>query len=464
MTANPPTDPPPLRYGALLAYALPGLPLALLGAAMLVFVPKLYAEDIGLGIAVSGLVLTAARVWDIVVGPLLAVFLDRAQTRFGRRRPWPIVGYAVIMVASYMLFLPPAGAGAGYLFAWAALLHVGVWLTDLPYLAWGAELSPHYHVRTKIAAGREILTILGTLLVAGLPVLLLGLPEEYTATPVEAAMLVLFWLVAGLLPVSLAFLYGAVPEPAMMATRRLAPMRGIAMIAGNGVFRMFLGVVVANGLANAVLATLFLVFVEHVLGHRALAGQLLVAYFAAAAVAVPVWVWLSRRLGKHRVWTAGMVLAALSLVWLPFLGPGDFAMFLVICLVAGAALGADLAMPPAILADLLDLDTLRSGEARGAQYFAVWRAAGKFGAALALGIVFPLLSAFGFDPRAGASDVGLFALAALFGLVPAGLKLVAAGIIWDYPVDAATQARIRKRIERRLGGRAVVEETKYPVS
>ncbi|MDJ0950542.1 MAG: MFS transporter [Alphaproteobacteria bacterium] len=450
MPRTKPSQTQPFALGTLIAYGAPGLPLALFASALLVFVPHFYAEEMGLGLVATGFVLTLARIWDIAIGPALGVLIDRIDTRFGRRRPWPMLGLAVILVAGWHLFLPRTGVGAGHLLGWSILFYTGLWLVRLPYLAWGAELSPDYAERTRITGWREIFGLLGTVSVASLPILLWQLPERSVAQADAAAMTLLFWLGAGLLPIGLAVLYGAVPERHLVPVRHSGPRRAFKMLARNGAFRWFLGVALAAMLANALQASLFLLFVEHALEIRSLAGPLLVAFFLAAALAIPVWVQASGRFGKHRVWAVAMAASAVATVCVPLLGAGEVWPFLVICLVSGAALGADLALPPAMLADIVDLDTLRSGDHRAGRYFALWAAAGKLAMALALGVAFPALAAFGFSPQTGPTgSLGLLGLAVLFGVAPAMLKLVAAGVIWGFPLTAEAHAAIRRRIEAR---------------
>jgi len=114
----------------------------------------------------------------------------------------------------------------------------------------------------------------------------------------------------------------------------------------------------------------------------------------------------------------------------------------------GLALGADLVLPPAIQADVIDVDTAATGEQRSGLYFAAWGLATKLALALAVGIAFPLLGAAGFDPAAGLrEDSGLVMLGFLYAGLPIVLKIAAAALMWHFPIDAAMQARLRAQIE-----------------
>ncbi|HRQ48185.1 MAG TPA: MFS transporter, partial [Rhodocyclaceae bacterium] len=191
---------------------------------------------------------------------------------------------------------------------------------------------------------------------------------------------------------------------------------------------LLLAVFAANGIAAAIPATTVLFFVADVIGAAQLSGLFLVLYFIAGAASLPLWVRIARRTGKLRAWLASMGLAVVTFVWAWTLGPGDHLAFAAICVFSGMALGADLAIPPAMLADMLARDTHPS-EARAGAWFGWWNFVTKANLALAAGLALPLLGALGY--ASGVRDPGaLAALSAVYALVPVGLKLGAASLLW----------------------------------
>ena len=160
-----------LRWSRALAYAAPGFALAIPLVPVFTFLPTLYARDVGLGLARTGTVLFVARAADFLLDPLIGLGSDRIETRFGRRKPWIVLGAIAAGAALVALFAPPAGAGARYLLLWLALLYFGFTAVQVPYTAWGAELVPDYNERTRIAGMREGLTLAGIVATGALPVL-----------------------------------------------------------------------------------------------------------------------------------------------------------------------------------------------------------------------------------------------------------------------------------------------------
>jgi glycoside/pentoside/hexuronide:cation symporter, GPH family len=127
----------------------------------------------------------------------------------------------------------------------------------------------------------------------------------------------------------------------------------------------------------------------------------------------------------------------------PFLGAGDVVPFLFVTFVAGLTLGADLAMPAAMLADAVDHDSLETGQRRTGIYFAVWGMAAKFAAALVVGVSLEWLAFAGFVPNLANDAAVLRALSVMFGIFPIVFKLVALALVWNYALTARRQAALR---------------------
>jgi Na+/melibiose symporter-like transporter len=169
--------------------------------------------------------------------------------------------------------------------------------------------------------------------------------------------------------------------------------------------------------------TLFLFFVADVLQREAASGALLAIYFLAGAASLPLWLKLATRLGRPLAWLAAMGLAMLAFAGAGLLGPDQLAAFALICVASGLALGADLALPAAIAADL--------GERRGqaGACFGVWNLVAKLNLALAAGLALPLIGLFGYVPGSGA---GLPALVFAYALLPLAFKAIAAALLWRW--------------------------------
>ncbi|MEM8948339.1 MAG: MFS transporter [Pseudomonadota bacterium] len=435
--------PAALTLKTLLGYGALGLPLAALNLPLYVYLPAFYAEDIGLGLTTVGLLLFAARLLDTFTDPIIGELGDRTRTRFGRRRPWMVAACPLLIVATLMLFIPGEGAGAAYLFFWTTLAYLAWTMMILPFTALGAELSGDYHERSRITGAREGFVVVGIILAAALPIML-GLDADNQRGEILA---VLGWSMALLTPLALAGVLIFAPEPKTSLSPSLPLKEGLRLAWNNRPFLRLIAAYLLNGIANGLPATLFFLFVGDVLGGDGASGPLLLLYFVAGIIGIPIWLRISKVIGKHRAWAAAMLWASAMFVWAPFLGEGDLVAFTIICALSGLSLGADMALPASIQADVVDLDSEESGQQRTGLFFALWSMATKLSLALAIGIAFPLLDLIGYEAGGENAPSALLGLAMLYGLLPVIIKLAATALVWRFPIDQTEQAERRQRLD-----------------
>jgi Na+/melibiose symporter-like transporter len=415
-----------------LAYGALGFPLAFAALPLYVHVPQLYADSVGLPLALVGAVLLLTRFADALIDPLLGQWSDR----LGNRRRLIAIALPLLGLGLAALLAPPANGGVGgtsslaWLVLTLALTFIGFSLATINYHAWGAEIGENPHERVRVTAAREIFALGGVVVAAALPSLL--------ASDAATALRYLGWLFVPILAVAALATFAGAPPAAVPAGDKASRLP-LSAVFDDPRFGRLLLVLAAGGIASAIPATLVLFFIADVLRLQEWQGLFLVIYFVCGGLALPGWVALARRHGKVRAWMASMVLAIGSFVWAFLLDAGDGIAFALICAASGAALGAELALPPALLADLLaELRTAgrRAGRAAAGAgaYFGVWNFVTKFNLALAAGIALPLVALFGYKVGADAtaSAQGLLALAATYALLPAAIKLISLLLLWRW--------------------------------
>jgi len=432
-----------LSRSTLFVYAAPAATLALPTIPLIVHLPALYGDTLGLGLTTAGLVLLAARLFDTVTDPLIGYLSDRFAYRGARRKPWIAVGALIAGPSLYCLLAPPAGIGALYLLGWSVALSIGWTLISVPYMAWGAELTGNYNERTRITSWRESAGLIG-IVAAGCVGMTGGDSTERIAG--------LAILLGGFL---LPLLLWRVPDSGFRGRTRVtgsgAPLRGrlrreIASVACNWPFLRLMTAWFLNGLANGIPAALFFFYLEYGLGADADERSLFIAgYFVAAIAAMPMWAWVNHRAGKHRTWCVAMGLACAAFMTVPLLPMGSLVAFGAVCLITGMALGADLALPPAIQADVVDYGALKDGVARAGTLFALWAMSTKLALALAVGIALPAVELLGFDPSVP-TEAGRIALTVIYALVPVVIKVIAILVVWRFPLTDRRMTIVQRRL------------------
>lgn len=413
-----------LRYGAL------GFALAFVALPLYVTLPAHYAQQYGVPLAMLGAVLLLARTLDALVDPWIGrrcdVWLNREP---GRLLGWMAVAALLLGGGFTALFFPPL-RGSSALLAWCALwlvvTYLGYSLLSVLHQAWGARLGGDAVQQTRIVAWREGFALAGVICASILPTLF-GLA-------ITSALLALA-LAVGLALLRLAPRVQPPTQPCMhppTQPRQLAPAAEPALAVWRvPAFRRLLAVYLLNGIAAAIPATLLLFFVRDRLRTPGLEGLYLGAYFVAAALSLPFWLRAVARLGQARAWGLGMLLALLAFGWAAALGAGDSIAFTLVCLASGAALGADLAIPGAMLSLVVQQAGL-AGRAEGA-FFGWWNAASKLNLALAAGLALPLLQWLGYAPGQR-DDAALQALTLAYCVLPCLLKLSAAALLYLFQI------------------------------
>jgi Na+/melibiose symporter-like transporter len=406
---------PAVGARSLAAYSLLAVPLMATALPLNILLPDFYSARTALSLQAIGLILLATRLVDAVADPLLGSWIDAQKARGSYLRPI-LIAAPVLAMAVYLVFDPSPALGTSFeagawLFFTLAGAYLGFSLAVVAYQAWGAELAHDDAGRARITGAREGAGLIGVLIGGSLPQL--------------AGYVVFTWTLVALLAVGIGVLIWRAPRPSQ--ARPLPPgnpyLAFVVPLAASNT-RWLLGVFAANALAPSITATVFLFFVSDRLGLEAQAPLFLALYFLAGAASMPLWMRLARSASLHALWLAGMVAAVIAFVWAYWLPPGAFGGFAAICVLSGLAFGADLALPPALLARVIDANG-HNGQREGA-YFGLWNFVNKLVLAVAGGVALTLLDALGYT-RGGTDAAALDALAFTYAVVPCTLKLIAAG-------------------------------------
>jgi len=437
----------PLRRTQLALFGLPEFAVYLAVIPMSLYLPFFYSRDLGLDITTIGLLLMVARISDVVTDPLIGALSDRTGGRFGRRKPWMAAGVPIMMVSAYQLFAPSGEVSHAYLFIWSVLLWFGWTMINIPYYAWGAELSDDFHERTRITGWRQFFGYSGNISVLLVPVAAAQL-FGYGGVASEALVLI-GGMALVLLPLLIGLTLWRLPERVMIPSAPQPILRNLRIMAGNGSFLvLFLGFTLMS-LGTTMIGTLFMLFTTFAMDLERHAQPILLAYFAVNILGLPFWVWLSQRIGKREAWMSGTLVMALATPAYLLLEPGDLVPFVLITAVIGFAGGNFLALSMSMKADVIELAARRSRDNIAGAYMAAWSLGSKTTQALAVGISLPLLGLFGFDPRSDNSPAEIDALRYTIALLPPLLYLIAIAVIVRYPISRTRLERLRSAYQRR---------------
>jgi Na+/melibiose symporter-like transporter len=344
-----------------------------------------------------------------------------------------------------MLFRPSPGVGILYFLGWTTVVYLGFTMTKLPYDAWGAELSPDYAERTRVASAKQVFTLIGLVVATTVPALVLA-RSGASAADVLGSM---SWAMLILLPLAAALAYFAVPDTSPAegpGTRGLR--RNMRLVLRNGPFRRISLALFLGYIAETFRVTITLFFARDAIGVPNI-GAVYVYYFLTGLVAVPVWMWLGNRIGKHRALVLAFMIVIATNTGIFFLGRGDVTAFTLLFVAKGFCFGALELLPAAMIADTVDVDVARTRQRRQGLFFALIGIVVKLGQAIGQGLSLNLLAAVGYNAAGGNDAAAVDSLRLLYCIFPSAFLVVSIALIARYPLTATRHARLRRAIERR---------------
>jgi GPH family glycoside/pentoside/hexuronide:cation symporter len=401
-------------------------------------------DTLGVAAIAAGVVVTVAKVWDVIIDPVIGARSDRMLARRGSRRPMMMLGAIALPVFFLLTFAVPAGTAPAAASLWVLIAFVltatAFSLFQVPYIALPAELASGYDQRTRLLTWRVVVLTFAILLFgAGGPALRSLGADDVTgyllmalvAGVVIGAGMLVSSFVAPRIPVDPT---AVLPREGVLATLRKNYAEGVRVLRQSQPFRALLLTFLLQGLATGVMLAGANYVATWVLHSEDAVTFLFVALIGPALIVTPVWGVISRRIGKERGFAVASILfgvAALSMVALLW-APGAW-VYLPVALV-GASYAGMQSLPMAMLPDVISHDARRNGDGRAGTFGGMWTAGETTGMALGATVLTIVLAVTGYiartaDASAAAAGAGQPASAVAgivlsFSVVPAAIVAV----------------------------------------
>ena len=396
-----------LRFITFFLYSLPSIPLAAAQIAVYIAVPAIYSKIAAVGIGITGLVIMISRVIDMITDPILGTYLDRMVEKIGWKF-WLLIGFPLISIGIFILFNPLDSLEVISLLLGVIFVTLGWTFFSIPWWGIGIAISnSNSNDRFKVVSFRELLTI---------PGVILGL------------FLIHFSNISGeiFLIISILFLsplfIKKIPIPNISNVKGTSYFLSIKnLFKNNSNFKYLCLSYFFIGLSNGVTSILFILFVEFIIGGSP--QNFLSIYFISAFMGLPFVYMLASKYNKKRIWTSFIILACICFLPVVFLSNNSTTLFMVICIISGFCLSADLIIPSSIQADIIYKEQQQNKNVLVGKIYSVWSFIQKLSLALSAGVCLPLLGYFGFNP----SEVNtqLLPLSFAYGIIPIILRIPA---------------------------------------
>ena len=397
-------------------------------------------DTLAISAGIAGAALFFPRIFDVITDPIMGLISDRTKSRWGRRRPFFIVGAVVTGIALAFLFNCPdfdsVSARLTYVISLYVLMQLGVTIFMVPYYAFPAELSDDPHERTKLMSVRAAFTFCGGLVGGALaPWLVLkggGGQDGYA-----------------LMSAVVGFVCGAAFISAFFGTRKARiiehEIRSFPIVqqfkvaVSNRPFRIFMVSFIAYVAAFGSFVASIPYYAAYIIENRELLAVVWLCVQISAIISIPAWTILAGRQDKHRVFIFALGLMSLASVML-FFGDKELPMlFLYLtCVLWGAGFGGTQVACWAMLPDVIQWDYVESGIQRGGIFAGFMTAFEKTGLAIGGLLTGSILAWTGYVESATGDVIqsanALTGIKLAIGASPAVLFLLSVILITAYPL------------------------------
>lgn len=411
-----------LKSKVIFLYGILGIPIAFLGFPLYIYLPTFYVENVGLSVGVVGIVLLIARLIDMIFDPFIGRFCDIYSTKFNI-----ILFSSFILLFGLFFLIKPIFYNSFWLFIFSIITYISYSFVLIPYLSLNSILSKNTKDNTKLAFSREIFIIIGILISLLIPYIFLVSDDS------KKSLELLLYAVLIIFPIFVLIFYFKLKD---LEIKNKSIIHNNFFLSLKLFFKesphhkkLFFAFLL-NNLANALPATLFLFFVKYVLDLEDKTGLFLIIYFLSAIVTFPFWIKLSNKISKKQTWILSIILAISAFVFVPFLSIGDFLYFAIICVITGMCLGADMALPSSIQADVTQ-QTKEKNQDLTAVLFGFWAMITKLALSLAVAISFITLEFTNFE-ISNINDSSIIAITILYSVIPIILKFSSIILLLKY--------------------------------
>lgn len=426
-----------LSFTYMLTYALPIIPLAMIGIVYFVYLPVFYSELYGISLQFLGFAILATRFYDAIIDPVVGYLSDTGlgAVRRQRRKQYFPIGIALIIFGNFALLngqALEAYLSSKYVFlVFSFVFFTGWTVFAIPYEAMGAELCFDYQERSKLFAIRDGAIGAGTLFGVFLVEVL-----QRVFVDTESAYACFAIITNGLLLIAILLSWFNISEKLGGRHSNKSGLKSFLKVWEIREFRIVLLTYLLSGFGSAIPATLLLLYTRYVLAIEN-GGMLLLAYLIFSLLGFPLWLRICQDLDKRKAWMAGILINSGVFAFSLFLDSDTSQWFWLVVIFSGLGFAGTQIFPSSMQADIIDLEEVKSGERREGIFVGAWSVTRKLSAAMGAGIALPVLGYFGFQAGLDQQTVqSVVVLKYLYAGVPLVCAILALFTLSKYPTSA----------------------------
>lgn len=420
---------------------------------------------VGLGAGLAGGIWLVGRLWDAINDPLVGSLSDRLHSRWGRRRPFLLIGSIPFALTFFLMFVvPPFESTAALVIYYSVvfLLYDTLFtVVNVPYLALVPELAKSYDERSSLTGWRTAFSFLAQLVTAGGFKLLAenvfapwfgGGPDALRTGYALAAGL---WAVSMALPFILLALTIREPENTPVESS-IRPIKDFKEVFRNRPFRLAALIYLLCFTTGDIILVVFVRYlIDYIQIQPGLDSVVLATVLGSSLISIPFVLALMRHTDKRTAYLIGIGFMVVVLIFGAFLPVGGRNPIFIGAALAGIGFAAMSIIPWAIVADVIEVDELQTGERREGLYTGYLVFLRKFATGVLVFGVGQLLAATGYVSSTTGSlfieqpAAALNAMRFLVTVLPAIALSLSLVLAWRFPLDREAYEAIRRELEER---------------
>lgn len=440
----------------LLLFGFPAMPHAFVALPLYAILPTYYAANTTVTLAAIGGIAALSRIFDALNDPLIGFLSDRTKTRWGSRKPWIVAAIVFCAASVVQLFQPPPDATILYFAIWSTVLYTGFTMFEIPRSAWSSELTRDYSERSRITMFVALFNIAGSMTFYAVPIVMAMLALGDGRIDGDTLGLIA-WIYVIVLPLSLLLSVIFVPKGTDVATKQPTFRVVIASLWRSKPLLRYCVIISAWGLGQGALMSTVFIFQTDYMGFETEFVYIMLALFTFQILALPLWARVLKTVDRHRLWALCVAATTLTtpLILLFPPGPESLVPALILVSIKGVLMAPQNFLPTAVLSDVIDYDTLKTGANKAANFFAFQNIVIKIAMAVGGALAFWILDVGGYRVGVENTPDANSALLVAYMAVPIGFHLVMLALCWSFPIDSRRHGIVKRRLERRAAALAL---------
>lgn len=432
-------------------YGVADLGISLLTSSIQFFLLFYYTDIAGINPGLAGSALLVGKLtWDAINDPVFGYLSDRTRSRWGRRKPYMLLGAIPFGLSIWLLFsLPPGLVGVKAFLAVLGsflLADTAQTLVSVPYYALSAELTYDYDERTSLISIRMIFTVLGYILGAAATTAVAGMfiNMGWTKTAAYSGMGAIFGIVAVITMLVTVFGVKETPRPDLMpATMPLK--RQLQQVFKNKPFVQYMIMSTIISISFTLLTSLLPYFITYQLLMEEQIPFIMLVLLGTIGLFLLPWRMVSKKMNKGPAYALGLFIASIAIVVAYFLPQGPSPWIYAIAFFAGVGFSAQYVFPWSMIPDVIEVDESQSGERHEGIYFGVNAFLGKITGAIGIAVAGWALDIYGYVPDAVQTTRALFGIRFFYAIVPVIAFMIALPLLIWYPITREKHAELVRK-------------------